>query len=102
MRSHQNAPGLPNRSAAPRSVVADLAINSMPVEWLDGESWRLPSGKLLAEFALQSGFLAPVVFRAEQFGTGSEGRSSEPSSTSEIRRNLGQPRNKQLDKGVAR
>jgi hypothetical protein len=27
---------------------------------MDPMSWRLPSGKALAEFALQSGFLAPL------------------------------------------
>ncbi len=39
----------------------------MPVEWLDSGSWRLPSGKALAEFALQAGFLAPLLFRVETF-----------------------------------
>jgi hypothetical protein len=39
----------------------------MPVEWLDAGSWRLPSGKALAEFALQAGFLAPLLLRSEQF-----------------------------------
>ena len=38
----------------------------MPVEWLDSGSWRLPSGKALAEFALQAGFLAPLLFRADR------------------------------------
>ena len=28
---------------------------------MDPMSWRLPSGKALAEFALQSGFLAPLL-----------------------------------------
>jgi len=28
---------------------------------MDPMSWRLPSGKDLAEFALQSGFLAPMM-----------------------------------------
>jgi hypothetical protein len=31
------------------------------MEWMDPMSWRLPSGKALAEFALQSGFLAPLL-----------------------------------------
>ena len=31
------------------------------MEWMDPMSWRLPSGKALAEFALQSGFLAPLM-----------------------------------------
>jgi hypothetical protein len=33
----------------------------LPVEWMDPLSWRLPSGKALAEFALQSGFLWPLM-----------------------------------------
>jgi hypothetical protein len=33
----------------------------LPMEWMDPMSWRLPSGKALAEFALQSGFLAPLL-----------------------------------------
>ena len=39
----------------------------MPLEWLDGGAWRLPSGKALAEFALQAGFLAPLLFNTEKF-----------------------------------
>ena len=35
--------------------------SELPMEWLDPMSWRLPSGKALAEFALQAGFLAPVM-----------------------------------------
>jgi hypothetical protein len=31
------------------------------MEWMDPMSWRLPSGKALAEFALQAGFLAPLM-----------------------------------------
>ena len=33
----------------------------LPMEWMDPMSWRLPSGKALAEFALQAGFLAPLM-----------------------------------------
>src|SRR5579864_3562093 len=40
----------------------------MPMEWLDAGNWRLPSGKALAEFALQAGFLAPLLFKAERLG----------------------------------
>src|SRR5258708_18081702 len=36
----------------------------LPMEWMDPMSWRLPSGKALAEFALQSGFLAPLMMSA--------------------------------------
>jgi hypothetical protein len=31
------------------------------MEWMDPMSWRLPSGKALAEFWLQTGFLAPLM-----------------------------------------
>jgi hypothetical protein len=31
------------------------------MEWMDPMTWRLPSGKDLAEFALQAGFLAPLM-----------------------------------------
>ncbi len=43
-------------------------IPSLPIEWLDGQSWRLPSGKALAEFALQTGFLAPMLMKVTLFG----------------------------------
>jgi hypothetical protein len=36
-------------------------LRSIPMEWMDPMSWRLPSGKALAEFALQAGFLAPLM-----------------------------------------
>ncbi len=45
-----------------------LSMPRMPVEWLDSGSWRLPSGQALAEFALQAGFLAPLLFRADRLG----------------------------------
>jgi len=44
-----------------RRVAGGLGMSGMPVEWLDAGSWRLPSGKALAEFALQAGFLAPLM-----------------------------------------
>ena len=43
----------------------------MPMEWVGGSSWRLPSGKALAEFALQAGFLAPLML-----GSGVKGAPS--------------------------
>ena len=33
----------------------------IPIEWMGPPAWRLPSGKALAEFALQAGFLAPLL-----------------------------------------
>src|SRR6266513_185340 len=44
-----------------RVRVSGLPISRMPMEWMDAGSWRLPSGKALAEFALQAGFLAPLM-----------------------------------------
>jgi hypothetical protein len=38
-----------------------MRIPQIPMEWMDPMSWRLPSGKALAEFWLQSGFLAPLM-----------------------------------------
>ena len=38
-----------------------MRIPQIPMEWMDPMSWRLPSGKALAEFALQAGFLAPLM-----------------------------------------
>ena len=37
------------------------SLSSIPIEWLDPDCWRLPSGQALAEFALQAGFLAPLM-----------------------------------------
>ena len=48
------APGIDRRIRSTR-------IPRIPLEWMDPMSWRLPSGKDLAEFALQSGFLAPMM-----------------------------------------
>ena len=38
-----------------------IRVPRIPMEWMDPMSWRLPSGKALAEFALQAGFLAPLM-----------------------------------------
>ena len=43
---------------------SSVSIPHLPMEWMDPMSWRLPSGKALAEFALQTGFLAPLIMRA--------------------------------------
>lgn len=34
---------------------------------MDPMSWRLPSGKALAEFALQAGFVAPLMLGGPRF-----------------------------------
>jgi hypothetical protein len=50
----------PRKLPAGRRRSSD-AIPHLPMEWMDPMSWRLPSGKALAEFALQAGFLAPLI-----------------------------------------
>ena len=52
----------PRKTAAGRGK-SSVSIPHLPMEWMDPMSWRLPSGKALAEFALQTGFLAPLIMR---------------------------------------
>jgi len=42
----------------------------LPLEWMDPMSWRLPSGQALADFALRSGFLAPLMLGGDMGGIG--------------------------------
>lgn len=49
-----------------RGRSSGLRISALPIEWLDGRNWRLPSGKCLAEFFMQAGFVAPLLLKAEQ------------------------------------
>ena len=53
--------GAGGRSAGIDRRLRSTRIPRIPMEWMDPMSWRLPSGKDLAEFALQSGFLAPMM-----------------------------------------
>ena len=53
----------PRKAGGARSK-SNVSIPHLPMEWMDPMSWRLPSGKALAEFALQTGFLAPLIMRA--------------------------------------
>jgi hypothetical protein len=125
MRSNQNPSGSAtrgvgtrstvDRSVMGRSVLGKLSMPQMPVEWLDSGSWRLPSGKALAEFALQAGFLAPLLFRADGLGksapkgtshsepsqSGMTG-SSETAGSSGLADNLAPARSKQFGKGGGR
>lgn len=68
MRSKLNLPST-DRRVADKLEISGMPLSPMPMEWLDAGSWRLPSGKALAEFALQAGFLAPLLFNMEQFGS---------------------------------
>ncbi|HVO98851.1 MAG TPA: hypothetical protein VMT15_12325 [Bryobacteraceae bacterium] len=56
-------PGSSQRKTMSRGRVP-VRIPQIPMEWMDPMSWRLPSGKALAEFALQAGFLAPLMMGA--------------------------------------
>src|SRR3984957_15226556 len=118
MRSNQNPSASATRASGDRSVVArnviprsaipKLRLPQMPVEWLDSGSWRLPSGKALAEFALQAGFLAPLLFRAEGLGKSAPNRNSKAAETpalpgsSEMTGSVAPSRGKQLGKGDGR
>jgi hypothetical protein len=77
MRSNHNPSTSVQRSAATKLDLTRMPQMGMPMEWLDSGSWRLPSGKALAEFALQAGFLAPLLFRAERFDRGTASESPE-------------------------
>ncbi len=60
---------LPGGTSAAGLGAAGFRIPHLPVEWLGGASWRLPSGKALVEYALQAGFLAPALIKATVFGS---------------------------------
>jgi hypothetical protein len=64
-----------NKLAISGLPLSNMPLPSLPLEWLDAGSWRLPSGKALAEFALQAGFLAPLLFNGKQLGGGRDGRA---------------------------
>ncbi len=87
MRSNQNPTVSTNRSVGTKLdiPVPKMPLPKMPMEWLDAGSWRLPSGKALAEFALQAGFLAPLLFRVERLGRNSGGAAQGMSHPSEAR-----------------
>jgi hypothetical protein len=55
MKPEKSGSGKTGRGSVP------VRIPQIPMEWMDPMSWRLPSGKALAEFALQAGFLAPLM-----------------------------------------
>ncbi len=96
MRSNQNPPVTATRSAGDRNLVAKLSLPQMPIEWRDSGSWRLPSGKALAEFALQAGFLAPLLFRTDGGGKNALSGSSKMSG------GIVTARGKQFGKGGGR
>jgi hypothetical protein len=58
--------------------MSSLPISRMPMEWMDAGSWRLPSGKALAEFALQAGFLAPLLLKSDRFSEPARESDAQP------------------------
>ena len=63
----------------------------MPMEWVGGSTWRLPSGKALAEFALQAGFLAPLMLGSGVPGVPSTGATTNLGSGIKRRRGADLP-----------
>ncbi len=56
-------------------------IPRIPMEWMDPMIWRLPSGKDLAEFALQAGFLAPLMLERPKL---KRKKAPEPAAASSV------------------
>lgn len=48
-----------------KPAMGGQALGLTHAENMETRSWQLPSGKQLPEFALRSGFLVPLLFRAE-------------------------------------
>jgi len=53
-------------------------LRPIPIEWMAPMSWRLPSGKALAEFALQAGFLAPLMLSGPSWKRTSKVKRADP------------------------
>ncbi|HEY6392882.1 MAG TPA: hypothetical protein VIX89_16495 [Bryobacteraceae bacterium] len=66
MRSKLNLTGSTHQRIGQKLGMSAMPLSRVPMEWLDAGSWRLPSGKALAEFALQAGFLAPLLLKADR------------------------------------
>src|SRR5580700_4921407 len=62
-----DGPGQRGAGKGARKSFGASRLHPIPMEWMDPMSWRLPSGKALAEFALQAGFLAPLMLGTPSF-----------------------------------
>lgn len=62
----------------------------IPIEWIGPAVWRLPSGTALAEFALQAGFLAPLLLGDGPFWRRKKGVSGRTSIAREDARQGGE------------
>jgi|SRR5579872_151595 len=65
-------------------------ISRIPMEWMDPMSWRLPSGRDLAEFALQSGFLAPMMLERPKLKRGRKTPVPPPASPVVVKSQAGE------------
>lgn len=92
MRSNHSSSNAVHRNAGERNLMAHLSMSPMPAEWLQSGSWRLPSGKALAEFALQAGFLAPLLLRAD--ANGSSGAMGSSQGSPKVRHSATKPQSK--------
>lgn len=66
---HAAAPRRSRPAAFGRGIFGSgvrLGMSEFSMDWLNSRNWRLPSGQALAEFALQAGFLAPLLLKTEQ------------------------------------
>lgn len=69
-----------------KAAARRLRVAHVPLEWYGNSCWRLPSGQALAEFALQAGFLAPLLFKADMFACNNGSSLNSAQSISETRR----------------
>ena len=58
------------RQPSTQRGLGSVQFSRIPLEWMAQGVWRLPSGKALAEFALQAGFLAPLLLGSPKFTKG--------------------------------
>jgi len=75
MRTKLDLPVSTGRRITDKLAMSGISMPGMPLTLLNEEcleegNWRLPSGKALAEFALQAGFLAPLLFDGRRAAAG--------------------------------
>ena len=80
-----------SQNFAVRVDARNLRVAQIPLEWYGNHGWRLPSGKPLAEFALQAGFLAPLLFKMDRFAQSDSllAQSAEPAGKSKQFKKVG-------------
>jgi hypothetical protein len=78
---------IPKLGAKKAGRFSRSSLAPIPMEWMDPISWRLPSGKALAEFALQAGFLAPLMLSGPTWKKKKAPAPAAPVAASEVRLN---------------